>query len=81
MIRLVNLEKTFLLNGHRHTVLKRCNSTFPTGISVGLLGRNGAGKSTLLKMIAGTMDPSAGKIVSDGTISWPVGFAARSMAI
>lgn len=75
MIRLVNLEKSFLLHGHRHTVLKRCNAEFPTGVSVGLLGRNGAGKSTLLKMIAGTMDPTSGRIESDGTISWPVGFA------
>lgn len=75
MIRLENLEKRFLLNGHLHTVLKPCNAVFPTGVSVGLLGRNGAGKSTLLKMIAGTMDATAGRIVSDGTISWPVGFA------
>ena len=75
MIRLENLEKSFMLNGHRHTVLKPCNALFPTGVSVGLLGRNGAGKSTLLKIIAGTMDATAGRVVSDGTISWPVGFA------
>ena len=75
MIRLIDLEKSFLLNGYRHTVLKKTNAVFPTGVSVGLLGRNGAGKSTLLKMIAGTLDPSAGRIESTGTISWPVGFA------
>ena len=75
MIRLENLEKHFLLRGHRHTVLKPCNLTFPTGVSVGLLGRNGAGKSTLLKMLGGTLQPSAGRIVTDGTISFPVGFS------
>jgi capsular polysaccharide transport system ATP-binding protein len=75
MIRLVNLEKSFLLNGHRHTVLKPCNAVFPSGEAVALLGRNGAGKSTLLKIIAGTLDPTAGRVESDGTISWPVGFA------
>jgi len=48
---------------------------FPTGVSVALLGRNGAGKSTLLQIIAGTQSPSSGKVRSDGSISWPVGFA------
>jgi capsular polysaccharide transport system ATP-binding protein len=47
----------------------------PTGATVGLLGRNGAGKSTLMKMIAGNMDPTSGQILSDGTISYPVGFS------
>lgn len=47
----------------------------PTGRSVALLGRNGAGKSTLLNMIAGSQDPTSGRIYSTGTISWPVGFA------
>ena len=48
---------------------------FPTGTAVGLLGRNGAGKTTLLKMIAGTMEPTSGQILSSGTISYPVGFS------
>lgn len=75
MIQLQNLTKTFVLRGQRKTVANNLNVTFPTGRAVGLLGRNGAGKSTLLKMIAGIMDPTSGKIVSTGTISWPVGFA------
>lgn len=75
MIRLENLTKTFIRDGVRQVVLDKASALFPTGSSVGLLGRNGAGKSTLLKMIAGTMRPTSGRIVSDGTISWPVGFA------
>lgn len=75
MIRFENLTKVFALDGKKKVVADNINVTFPTGRSVGLLGRNGAGKSTLLKIIAGTMDPTEGKIVSDGTISWPVGFA------
>lgn len=75
MIRLENLSKTFIREGLRHTVAAQLNVEFPTGVSVGLLGRNGAGKSTLLSMIAGTITPTSGRIVSDGTISWPVGFA------
>ena len=75
MIRLENVSKTYTLDGTRQTVADRINAVFPTGVSVGLLGRNGAGKSTLLRIIAGTIKPSSGKVISDGTISWPVGFA------
>ncbi|MEP2921462.1 ABC transporter ATP-binding protein [Sulfitobacter sp.] len=75
MIEFRNLTKVFYLRGQRKVVADNINAVFPTGRSVGLLGRNGAGKSTLLKMIAGTMDATEGKIVSDGSISWPVGFA------
>ncbi|WP_415405225.1 ABC transporter ATP-binding protein [Tateyamaria sp. SN3-11] len=75
MIKLENLSKTFILEGQRKTVADNLNVTFPTGRSVALLGRNGAGKSTLLKMISGNMDPTEGRILTTGTISWPVGFA------
>lgn len=75
MIALRNVTKTFVLNGRRKTVAKNINAVFPTGAVVGLLGRNGAGKSTLMNMIAGTLAPTSGEIVSDGTISYPVGFA------
>lgn len=75
MIRLQNLSKTFHIKGRRKVVADNLNAVFPTGVSVGLLGRNGAGKSSLLRMIAGTSRPTRGRIVSDGTISWPVGFA------
>lgn len=75
MIRLENLTKIFTLEGRRKVVIKDVNIEFPSGHSVALLGRNGAGKSTLLQMIAGTQAPTSGRIVSTGSISWPVGFA------
>lgn len=75
MIRLENVTKTFVLNGSRKTVARNITIDFPTGVAVGLLGRNGAGKTTLLRMIAGNMDPTSGRILSNGTISYPVGFA------
>jgi capsular polysaccharide transport system ATP-binding protein len=75
MIAFRNLTKQFILRGQRKTLLENVSLTIPSGTSVALLGRNGAGKSTLLRMIAGTMDPTSGEILSTGTISWPVGFA------
>lgn len=75
MIRLENLTKIYRLDGQTKVVADNINTVFPTGVSVALLGRNGAGKSTLLKIIAGNLDPTSGRIVSTGSISWPVGFA------
>lgn len=75
MIRLEHLTKVFVLNGQRKIVMQDVSLEFRSGVSVALLGRNGAGKSTLLQMIAGTLAPTSGRIISTGAISWPVGFA------
>ena len=75
MIRFENLSKSYWVRGERKVVIDHLNITLPTGKSLGLLGRNGAGKSTLMSIIAGTLRPDTGTVVSDGTISWPVGFS------
>lgn len=75
MIRFENLSKSFWIKGRQKIVIDNLNLTLPSGRSLGLLGRNGAGKSTLLQIIAGTMSADSGRIVSDGSISWPVGLA------
>jgi capsular polysaccharide transport system ATP-binding protein len=75
MIVLENLTKTYVLQGTRKVVLDNVTAVFPSRTAVGLLGRNGAGKSTLLELIAGTIMPTSGRILSDGRISFPVGFA------
>lgn len=75
MIRLENLTKIYMLDGRRKVVADNVNAVFPTGVAVALLGRNGAGKSSMLRMISGAMLPTSGRILSSGTISWPVGFA------
>lgn len=74
MIRFENVTKEFFLEGRRKVIMENTNLELPDGRSVALLGRNGAGKSTLLQMIAGTMPPTSGQIVTTGAISWPVGF-------
>ncbi len=75
MIVLRNLTKTYMMHGQRRTVADNLNAVFPSGVSTGLLGRNGSGKSTLLRMIAGSADPTSGEVLSDGSVSFPVGFA------
>ena len=75
MILLENVTKTYVLNGRRETVADNITAVFPTGIAVALLGRNGAGKSSMLRMISGNMLPTSGRILSTGSISYPVGFA------
>lgn len=74
MILLENLTKWFPAREGRKTIVENLTTSFPTGASVALLGRNGAGKSTLLKLIAGTIRPTSGRILSTGSISYPVGF-------
>lgn len=73
MIRFEHLSKSFWQGGNRKVIAEDLTLTLPSGKALALLGRNGAGKSTLLSMVAGTIHPDSGRIVSDGTISWPVG--------
>ena len=74
MIRFENLSKSFWVNGHRKVVIDNLTAELPSGRSLALLGRNGAGKSTLLQLIGGLMPPDTGRVISEGTLSWPVGF-------
>ena len=75
MIRLEAVSKSFVCGGVRKVIADRLSMTFPAQGAVALIGRNGAGKSSLLKLISGTMRPDAGRIVTDGNVSWPIGFA------
>ncbi|MFT4742098.1 MAG: capsular polysaccharide transport system ATP-binding protein [Yoonia sp.] len=75
MIVLRNLTKTFHGRGFNKVVVDNLNTVFPSKRTIGLLGRNGAGKSTLLKLIAGTSGATSGEILTDGTISFPIGFS------
>lgn len=75
MIKIENLTKSYRTPTGRHYVFKDLNLEIPSGKSVAFIGRNGAGKSTLLRMIGGIDRPDSGKIITNKTISWPVGLA------
>jgi len=76
VIRFENLSKSFRMGDRRKVIIDHLDLTLPTGKALALMGRNGAGKTTLLQMVAGTIRPDSGRIVSDGTISWPVGLGS-----
>lgn len=75
MIVLDRLTKSYMTSQGRHYLFKDLSLTLPTGKSIGLLGKNGAGKSSLLRIIGGIDHPDSGQVLTDATISWPVGLA------
>ncbi|MGP9791891.1 ABC transporter ATP-binding protein [Roseinatronobacter sp. NSM] len=76
MIELRNVSKRFYSAQGAHDVFTNLSLKLPPGRSLGLLGRNGAGKSTLLQIIAGNMQPTTGRVIRSGIISWPIGGAS-----
>jgi capsular polysaccharide transport system ATP-binding protein len=75
VIRFEKVSKVYRTDGHKRTILEQVSFTLKPGISYGILGINGAGKSTTMRLIAGTEDPTRGRIHRGLRISWPLGFA------
>ena len=51
------------------TVLKNINLKIKKGETVALIGVNGSGKSTLLKLMTKIIDPTSGKITTNGKLT------------
>jgi len=52
-----------------HQALANVDIEISSGEKVAVIGRNGAGKSTMLKVITGLVQPTAGSVEVNGTIS------------
>jgi len=75
MIELRNVSKSYRTANGRHYVFRDLSLTIPPDKNVALIGRNGAGKSTLMRLLGGLDTPDSGRIVTDRSISWPVGLS------
>lgn len=75
MIRLEKICKSYRTQVGRHTVLRDLDLEIPSGVGVAFLGRNGVGKTTLINIIGGAEPADSGRIVTESSISWPVGLA------
>ena len=76
MIEVKNLTKSYLHHkGGRKYVFRDLSFTIPTDRNVAIIGRNGAGKSTLMNLLAKVDTPDRGEIITDKSISWPVGLS------
>lgn len=75
MFELKNVTKSYLTPKGRRHVFRNLSLSIPPGKNIGLIGRNGAGKSTLMRLLGGADIPDSGSIVTDQSISWPVGLA------
>ena len=76
MIEVKNLTKSYLHHkGGRKYVFRDLSFTIPSDRNVAIIGRNGAGKSTLMNLLAKVDTPDSGEIITDKSISWPVGLS------
>lgn len=73
MFALENVTKSYLTPRGRRYVFRDLSLAIPQGRNIGLIGRNGAGKSTLMRLLGGVDKPDSGRVVTDKSISWPVG--------
>ncbi len=66
------LKELIFRNRKFHTdfwALRNVSFSVPKGTTFGVIGENGSGKSTLLQMIAGTLQPTEGRISLDGRVA------------
>lgn len=73
MIHLQDVSHYYGRGSEQKCVLYRLNCLIDTTESLGVLGLNGSGKSTLLRILAGSMEPTEGRITRTCKISWPLG--------
>ena len=75
MIVLDRVHKSYRTREGVQVVLRDASLTIPEGRCLGILGANGSGKSTLIRLLAGTEQPDAGRILRGAAnVSFPLGF-------
>ena len=76
MIEIRKLTKSYLHHkGGRKYIFEDLSFIIPSGRNVAIIGRNGAGKSTLMNLLSKVDTPDSGRIITEKSISWPVGLS------
>lgn len=73
MIVLHRISKSYQALDRNHRVFARLSVRLSGGRHLAILGPKHCGKTTLLRLIAGAEQPDDGRILRDGTVSWPLG--------
>ena len=73
MIEVKNLSKYYYHNQEKICIFKDVSFQIYGKQSLALIGGNGAGKSTLLRLLSGVDLPDSGEIITNSSISWPIG--------
>jgi len=73
MFEVRNVTKSYWTPRVRRYVFRNLTLEIPPERNIGLIGRNGAGKTTLMRLLGGVDKPDSGRIVTDKSVSWPVG--------
>ncbi|PVY76781.1 D-methionine transport system ATP-binding protein [Tamilnaduibacter salinus] len=66
MIELIDVEKSYVVDGRAVPALKPTRLEIANGEVFGIVGHSGAGKSTLVRLINRLEAPSGGRVVIDG---------------
>lgn len=68
IVSVKNLEKTYITESERLTILKNLNMEVKEGSKCVIVGKSGSGKSTLLNIIGGLDTASSGSVEVDGAL-------------
>lgn len=70
MIEVINLTKTYSIDGHMMKVVDDVSFVINKGDMASIVGHSGSGKTTLLSLIGGLTRPDSGSIIINGTDIW-----------
>ncbi len=75
ILKLENINYSYVDGGMKRTILKDCSYEFEAGKFYTILGPSGSGKTTLLSIIAGLDNPESGTFYYDGEDVKKIGLA------
>jgi len=78
---MITLQNISLTLGRQASFFQNVTTTIHAGQRIAIIGQNGVGKSTLLKLIAGSIQPTAGTLLYQGRDITSTSLQERSLFI